>query len=457
MGSSPSEESFRELLLRYRGRSNLTQRQLAERVGVHRRSVQEWELGANYPGTDRLEALIRVLLDARCLTPGQEAAEVQALWSAVERDSARRHEPLGTVRLARLLGEHDTAPAIGAVGQRRQDWGDAPGNHDFVGRIDELQRLRSSVLDEQCRVIAVLAVGGVGKTSLVSKLAHDVAATFDRVYWRSLRDALPLSDWLTGAIGFLASQESVLPVAESDRIAKLLQALREQRCLVVLDNFETLFEPSDEEGRYRQNLAGYGRLLTVLAEAAHRSCLVLTSREAPAELAALRGHAVREFALGGLRVDDVRALLGPKQLVGTPEQWAELSTRYAGNGLALKVVGERIRDLFDAELGPFLAEPAGRRVFGGIRRVLSDQVQRASPQEQQVLRVLAVEREPVPLTELLALCGPRLDRGEVLAAVEALRRRSLLERVEMGGTNRIYVAVGRPGVRDRPAGRRDRE
>src|SRR5262249_10460852 len=155
----------------------------------------------------------------------------------------------------------------------------------------------------------------------------------------------PLSAWLAGAIGFLSDQESVPPSAESERIAVVLQLLRERRCLLVLDNSEALFEPGQREGRYRQGMAGYGRLVQTLGDASHQSCLVLTSREAPPELAVL-GGAVRSFELGGLGVDEAQVLLAAKQLEGTSQQWAELNARFGGNGLALKVVGETIRELF---------------------------------------------------------------------------------------------------------------
>jgi transcriptional regulator with XRE-family HTH domain len=56
----PSEpaEPFRGLLLRHRGRTGLNQRELASRIGVHPRSVQDWESGGNYPTAQRLPALI---------------------------------------------------------------------------------------------------------------------------------------------------------------------------------------------------------------------------------------------------------------------------------------------------------------------------------------------------------------------------------------------------------------
>ena len=62
MDTSPAPESLRDLLLRHRGRTGLTQRELAHRTGANRRTVQDWEAGVNYPSADLLKALIRVVL-----------------------------------------------------------------------------------------------------------------------------------------------------------------------------------------------------------------------------------------------------------------------------------------------------------------------------------------------------------------------------------------------------------
>ena len=55
-------ELFRGLLLSYRGRTGLIQRDLAARAGVSERSVQDWEAGITLPSATRLQALIRALL-----------------------------------------------------------------------------------------------------------------------------------------------------------------------------------------------------------------------------------------------------------------------------------------------------------------------------------------------------------------------------------------------------------
>ncbi|MBV9603327.1 MAG: hypothetical protein JOZ87_41700 [Chloroflexi bacterium] len=313
--------------------------------------------------------------------------------------------------------------------ERRQDWGEAPDPTGFVGRADELLTLSSWVLDLRCRLLVLFGIGGIGKTSLAARLAHDVAPGFERVYWRSVRDGLPPADWLAGAIGFLSDHQLVPPPSESERLTAVLQLLRERRCLLVLDNCETLFEPGQQQDAYRPGLAGYGRLLEVAATAAHRSCVILTSREAPSGLAAL-GDAVRTLRLGGLGVDETQALLAPKHLEGTSAEWAELVAHFGGNGLALKVASESIRELFGGTIGEFLEEARASNILGAIGRLLREQVERSSVPEQQVLRVLAIEREPMRLPALLAAAGPRVGRAAVLEALEALRRRSLVERAE---------------------------
>ena len=58
MDTSRAAESFRDLLLRHRGRTGLTQLELAGRVGAGRRTVQDWEAGINHPSAGLQRALI---------------------------------------------------------------------------------------------------------------------------------------------------------------------------------------------------------------------------------------------------------------------------------------------------------------------------------------------------------------------------------------------------------------
>ena len=174
----PETESFAGLLLRHRGRTGLTQRELAARLGTNRRSVQDWESGVSYPTGERLQALILALLESGGLTVGREAAEANDMWAAALREAPRMHTPLDRVWLDGVLAERAAprtkltrdvnAPEAGSV-EWSQDWSEAPDVIGFVGRADELATLRDWVLEERCRLAAVLGMGGIGKTALASR------------------------------------------------------------------------------------------------------------------------------------------------------------------------------------------------------------------------------------------------------------------------------------------------
>src|SRR3989442_11601239 len=104
-------ESFRSQLLLYRSRSRLTQREFAARAGVHPRSVQDWETGANFPTAERLRGLITALLETGGLTVGQEANEAEGLWTAVHQEATRMHAPFDRAWVFPLLSERRLAAA----------------------------------------------------------------------------------------------------------------------------------------------------------------------------------------------------------------------------------------------------------------------------------------------------------------------------------------------------------
>jgi WD40 repeat protein/transcriptional regulator with XRE-family HTH domain len=435
---------FADKALALRERAGLTQRALAALLGVSGRAIQAWEAGLSYPGAGHLKHLIALYLERGTFPLGREEDEAAALWEAVRAHAPRRTVPFDRLWFASLSGAAGSAVSLPPVPQvdvpRRDDWGEAPDAGTFYGRTQEVETLSHWLLADRCRLIAVLGLGGVGKTLLASRFAREMAPQFDVVYWRSLRNAPPVEDWLAGAIAALSAQQVLPPDGSAARLRLLLEMLQERRGLLVLDNLETILEPGASEARYREGYAGYGEVLRRLGESSHQGCLLLTGREAPPELAPLvtgRGP-VRTLRLGGLDRAAGRALLRERGLAGDEAAWDALIARYNGNPLALRVVGETIGAVFGGDIAAFLTQETA--VFGGIRQLLDGQVGRLSTLERKIGSWLAVEREPAGFAELAADLGPGVARDEALEAVDALLRRSLLERGP-GGTFTLQPVV----------------
>ncbi|HEU5101042.1 MAG TPA: NB-ARC domain-containing protein, partial [Roseiflexaceae bacterium] len=434
--------AFGEQLLTLRTHVSLTQIELADRVGVHRRSVQNWETGESYPKAEALQRLIGVLLRNGAFTAGQEREEAFRLWHLVAEDGPHMLAVFDETWFAGLIVRQGSEARDQDSGGKLQvsprslspdprtlvDWGEATARPSLYGRDAELQSLQQWVVEDRCRVVAIIGLGGIGKSSLAITLAHRVLPQFDTVLFRSLQNGPPLSELLDQMIRAISDPAASPPDQVPDKIASLVQLFRERRCLLVLDNFETILQPGALAGTYRTGYAEYGLLLQRLSEGAHQSCLLLTSREKPAELGPLEGRTapVRTLQLTGLDDGACRSILEAKSIVGTTAEISALAQLYGGSPLALTLVSEPIRELFGGDLGAFLA--TGDAFFNGMGKLLDQQFARSTPLEQAILYWLAVERELVSVNALVSNLSEAVPQRAVLVALESLRRRILIER-----------------------------
>jgi hypothetical protein len=268
----------------------------------------------------------------------------------------------------------------------RIDWGDVIDVATFYGRQEELDTLTDWILQGQCRFIALLGAGGIGKSSLAAKLARNLHDQFDCVIWRSLRNAPPLDDLLRDLVEFLSEQEESQAQPE-----RLLYWLRQNRCLLVLDNAETILQPGDAAGSYLPGYEGYGYVFRLLGETVHRSCLLLTSREKPPEVSLMEDPAgmVRSQSLRGC-AETALMLLESRGLISTDENKQRLCEAYSCSPLAIKIIAASIQTLFSGSIADFLAQQA--LVFNNLRRLLDQQVERLSALERSISYWLAINR-----------------------------------------------------------------
>lgn len=329
----------------------------------------------------------------------------------------------------------------------QHDWHEAPQIQMFYGREAELTTLQRWLIDERCRLVAVLGMGGQGKTALTAKVVRGLvepsppnslslrkrgSSPFDLIIWRSLLNAPPFETWLQTIIQPLSgSPETRLPPTLDEQLLLILAGLRRQRCLLILDNAESIMQ-EDRAGALRPGYEAYGQLLRWVGEQAHQSCVLLTSREKPNVLTRLARSTtgVQVLELAGLSAAEGADLLHGHGLIKQPEAATTLVQRYSGNPLALTLIAETVDDLFGGDIDRFLQEEAF--IFDDIRTVLDHQFARLSGLEQAILTWLAVLREPVSADTLRDhLVGP-IRGGVFLEAVRALQRRSLVENDDLG-------------------------
>ncbi|NJR61447.1 MAG: NACHT domain-containing protein [Cyanobacteria bacterium CRU_2_1] len=319
--------------------------------------------------------------------------------------------------------------------QNRIDWGEAVDVSIFYGRTEELATLKQWIVDDRCRLVALLGMGGIGKTSLAAKLGEQLQDEFEVVVWRSLRNAPLVEDMVASLIQFLSNQQEIdLPKSLDGLISSLMRYLNQHRCLLVLDNAESILRGGERAGQYREGFAGYGELLRRIGESSHQSCLVLTSREKPKEISLLEGKTrpVRSRPLQGLDPRDGQKILQAEGASGTEAEQQELLSRYAGNPLAVRIAATTIQELFSGNISTFLEQ--GAAVFGDIRDLLDQQFDRLTELGKATLYWLAINRELVSLAELREDFVSPITPQKLLETLESLERRSLIEKGAIGFT-----------------------
>lgn len=311
---------------------------------------------------------------------------------------------------------------------KKVDWGDAIDVSVFYGRTAELNALSSWIVEDNCRLIVLLGMGGVGKTALAAKLAEQIQEKFEYTIWRSLRNAPPFKILLAELIKFFShEQEVTLPETIEAQISCLMDYLSRYRCLIILDNAESILCEGKLAGSYRQGYQGYGQLLRRMSEQRHCSCLVLTSREKPVGLAAKEGKTslVRSHQLTGLGYAEAEPLLQAKGLVKLEDEFTKLVEQYTGNPLALNIAATTINYLFNGDITRFLEQ--NTVIFGEIWTLLEQQFSRLSALEQQVMRwMMKASPHWVKLPELQENI-PTHSQRELLEAINSLQQRSLIE------------------------------
>lgn len=239
------------------------------------------------------------------------------------------------------------------VSQQIQDWEAVIDVANFFGRETEISQLEDWLKSDRCRLITILGMGGIGKTTIAAKLAKQLKDEFKYVIWRSLRNAPSCIEFLDRLILSVSEQqETIFGRTVENKIDCILKYLRASRCLLIVDNAESILCSQDRLGKYREDYEGYGQLFRRIVEENHQSCLIITSREQPIGIAnrVENNGIVRSLQLEGLSVVAGQKILKTKSVAESQS----LVEHYIGNPLALKIAATTIESIFAGDVGEFL-------------------------------------------------------------------------------------------------------
>ncbi|HZM74449.1 MAG TPA: BTAD domain-containing putative transcriptional regulator [Candidatus Limnocylindrales bacterium] len=290
----------------------------------------------------------------------------------------------------------------------------------FVGRRDELFRLRSAAAEAPPPVIVLFGLPGAGKTTLAVEAMHH----FEPLFAERLLLQPGTQDPMVGVLRLLGIPESGIPAGVAERAALYQSALAGRKVLLVLDDARSPAQVSP------------------LIPAEPGPMLIVTSRARMAVLAV--EHDVVYLPVGPLAPQDSLELLsrsaGRPAVDADPQAAAEITELCGHLPLALRIVGARLatrESLTVKQLCHELARPARLDAIAlsgedfGLESVFESAVRDLDPLTRKVFGGLGGHPGRIVTAELAAASAD-VPVAEARLALDRLAAGSLLIEADPG-------------------------
>jgi hypothetical protein len=327
-----------------------------------------------------------------------------------------------------------------------------PAPH-FVGRQAELEELHTHWAAGTRGVVALVGLGGAGKTAVAARFLDAVLSSAQEprpeslLVW-SFYQVPDAGRFLEAACAYFSPGSAVSPAKGVAVLPLLRDALaRGGPHLLVLDGLERVQrQEGDAAAAYGQvEDALLKQLLSWLAEGVGRVTVLVTSRFPLTDLELYRGRGYRHVDVGGLDVPAGIALLRARGVGGEDVELEQLISGYGAHALTLDHLGGLIGQFLGgdprrAPEAPALASPGTDRQAFRLVRLLRAYEEHLPPAELALFCRLCLLRRSLSAERIchLFLCSPSVQLRTVRELGEALRR---LPRPDNYSEERFYDLV----------------
>ena len=298
----------------------------------------------------------------------------------------------------------------------------APQIITFHNRETELQTLFYWILNQNTHLISILGLSGIGKTTLVKRFIDLHQQKFDAIVWRSLKFPQSLNLLLDDLLKH--HKLDSLPTI-NDKLKQLFDIFTNKKCLIILDDLQNIFIPSQFAGKYQPEYQDYQTLFKMITETQHQSSVILISQEQCPEMECLDEelYPIKSLELSGLDNPEILKNTGLKN----KDSWLKLIKLYEGNLLYLKSISILINKNYDDQVADFLAENT-LHITNQMQSHFYETFHHLSPQEQQIVLELSKFENPISREELrqsLNLSSVDFNNG-----LQSLQQRYLITKIK---------------------------
>ncbi|MDZ7956474.1 MAG: tetratricopeptide repeat protein [Aulosira sp. DedQUE10] len=209
----------------------------------------------------------------------------------------------------------------------------------WQGRQQEIKQLQELLQEEEVTTIGIQGLSGVGKSWLAAYIYEDeqTRASFEKIFWADVSQSPDFIVFVQNCLIYLGGKtpEQLQALGEpSQLIHDLLRSLKQRRCLLVVDNLETLLDENrhiyqPDYKNFFNNWVNRGAISTVL----------LTTQIQPEVIEAQ----VNWLFLQGLETKEGELLLQSLGIVGSDAELQDFSQCVNGHPKMLWLVAKLLK------------------------------------------------------------------------------------------------------------------